>query len=195
MNALLKLACLCLCLAVAGCGGGGNRIEAIYTLSALDSPPVPSGTSAQILVPEPRALSSLATEKIAVKPTALTLSYYPAVALEDTAPKVFQRVLLDTYQNTGRVAAVGLPGESLLINYQIVTEMRAFQAETFEANRARVVIAVKLLNDANGRVLRDRIFTTVVPMGGDAADDAAEGLEAAAQQIATDIVAWTLAAI
>jgi len=181
---------------LAACSGGGStRVEAIYTLTALESPAVPGGTTQQILVPEPRALESLSSSQIPVKPTATTLSYYPAVALEDAAPKVIQRLLLDTFQNTGRVKAVGLPGQSLLINYQVVTEVRAFQAETFGANQARVEISVKLLNDSNGRVIADRIFTTVVPMSGDSAQSAADGLNRAAQTLAADVVAWTLTSI
>lgn len=188
------LLCLCTALALAGCSRG-EQIEAIYQMSALPQPAAPSATTAQILVPEPRALEALATNKIAVKPTAITLSYYPSVALEDSAPKVLQRILLDTFQNTGRVRAVGLPGQSLLINYQVVTEVRAFQAETYEGDRARVEVAVKLLDDSNGRVVRDRIFTTVVPMSGDGAESAAIGLNEAAQRLASDVVAWTLTVI
>ncbi len=189
---------LCMALAfafaLAGCSNS-NKIEAIYQLSAVSSPPAPGGTTAQILVPEPRALEALNSNKIAVKPTAITLSYYPSVALEDSAPKVLQRMLLDTFQNTGRVKAVGLPGQSLLINYQVVTEVRAFQAETYEADRARVEVAVKLLDDSNGRVISDRIFTAVVPMSGDSAEAAAVGINEAAQRLAADVVAWTLTTI
>ena len=195
MSLLVRLSLLILCAAVAGCSGGANRIDAIYTISAREQPPATGATTAQILVPEPRALESLNTNKIAVKPTVLTLSYYPNVALEDSATKVFQKIMLDTFQNTGRVRAVGLPGQSLLINYQVVTEIRAFQAETYEGTRARVEVSAKLLNDSDGRVVRDRIFTTVVPISGDSAEAAAEGLNRAAQQLAADVVEWTLTVI
>lgn len=181
-----------LAFAVAGCIGGGDKIEAIYTLAAVPAPPVSGATSAQILVPEPRALEALSTAKIPVKPTPITLAYYPAVALEDQIPKVLQRMILDTFQNTGRVQAVGLPGESLLINYQVVTEIRAFQAETFGANQARIEVYAKLLDDSNGRVIANRAFAVTVPIGGDAPEEAAEGLNLAAQTLATDVVGWTL---
>jgi cholesterol transport system auxiliary component len=190
-----RLAVLLLAATVAGCVGGGDRIEAIYALEAPTQPPVSGGTSAQILVAEPRALAALNTERIAVRPTALTLSYYPEVAFQDTAPKVLQFILLDTFQNTGRVDAVGLPGQSLLINYQLVTEVRAFQAETFGGDRARIEVAAKLLNDSNGRVVASRVFSTVVPISGDGADAAAEGLNLAVKQIASEMVAWTLTVI
>ncbi|MEM7694312.1 MAG: ABC-type transport auxiliary lipoprotein family protein [Pseudomonadota bacterium] len=192
---MMRLLALTLMAALAGCAGSDNAIEAIYTISADATPAAPSGTTSQLLVPEPRALASLGSNRIAVKPTPITLSYYPSVALEDTAPKVLQRVLLDTFQNTGRVRAVGLPGQSLLINFQVVTEIRAFQVETFGTNRARIEVSAKVLNDSNGRVRADRIFETEVAIPGDGPDQAAEGLNAAAQAISNDIVAWTLATI
>ncbi len=194
MNKFGFIATIACVLGLVGCASG-DKIEAIYELTALDNPPVASATSAQILVPEPAALESLATSKIAVKPTELTLAYYPQVAYQDAAPKVLQRVLLNTFENTGRVHAVGLPGQSLLINYQIVTEVRAFQIETYAGNRARVEVAVKLLDNSTGRVLRTRVFNTVVPIASDDVTVAAEGMNNAARQAALEIVEWTLAAI
>ncbi len=191
----LRAFVLCIAAALGACGGGGEKIEAIYQISAPTAPAIAGATSAQVLLPEPRALAALASNKLPVKPTPITLSYYPSVSLEDTAPKVMQRVMLDTFTNSGRVRAVGLPGQSLLINYQIVTEMRAFQAETYEGNRVRIVMAAKLLNDANGRVLRDEVFTATVPVSSDSAEDAAIGLNAAAEAISRDILDWTLAII
>jgi cholesterol transport system auxiliary component len=188
-------ALLALALASLGAGCAGSKVEAIYELSALPSPAVASGTTKQILVPEPRALDSLASPKIAVKPTALTIAYYPKVQLQDSAPKVLQRVLLDTFQNTGKVKAAGLPGQSLLIDYQIVTDIRAFQVETYGADQAHIEVAAKLLNDANGNVVADRVFTAVVPISGDSAEAAAAGLNAAVQQLALDVVSWTLSSI
>ncbi|RAH99717.1 ABC transporter [Acuticoccus sediminis] len=194
MRRVRAVASLALVLALIGCAGG-DKVEAIYELTALPNPAVASGTTAQILVPEPRALEALSTAKIAVKPTALTLAYYPKVAYQDAAPKVLQRILLDTFENSGRVHAVGLPGQSLLINYQVVTEVRAFQVETYQGNRARVEVAVKLLNDSDGRVLRTRVFDAAVPIGSDDVESAAEGMNAAARQAALEIVDWTLTAI
>jgi cholesterol transport system auxiliary component len=194
MRKIRSILLIGLCLLVAGCGGR-DAIEAIYVLSAPDAPPVQAGTSAQLLVPEPSALEAYATDRIAVKPSPLTLAYYPDVALQDTAPKVLQTILLETFQNTGTVRAVGLPGQSLLINYQIVTEVRAFQAETFGTDQARVSVAVKILDDSNGRVVADRIFSAAVPMPGDGVEDAATALNAAVQDLSTQIVAWTLSVI
>ena len=180
-------------LALGGCAG--DKVEAIYSITAAPEVPAEGATAAQILIPEPAALQSLNTANIAVAPSPNTLSYYEKVAWEDTAPKVFQRVMLATFQNSGRVKATGLPGQSLLINYQIVTELRAFQAETFDADRARVEVAVKLLNDSNGRVLDSRTFEATVPLAGDGPDSASLGLETASRAVAAEVLQWTLSRI
>lgn len=183
------------CLALAGCAGAA-AVEAIYSVAAVETVPgVTGATSAQVLIPEPHALQALNTDKIAVKPTQNTFSYYQKVAWADTAPKLFQALLLQTFQNSGRVKAVGLPGESLLINYQVVTELRAFQVETFGSDRARIEVAVKLLNDSNGRVVDSEVFRAEVPTAGDSVERATVGLEAAGQVIATEILDWTLSRI
>lgn len=152
-------------------------------------------TRAQLLVPKPAALSALDTERIAVKPTAISLAYYDRVAWADTAPKVLQALLLESLQNTGRVGAVGLPGQSLLIDYQLVTEIRDFQAETFAGDRARVSVSVKILDDRNGRVVAERLFEATAPMAGDGPADAVEGVQRAADTLVSDIVAWVLATV
>lgn len=187
---LLVLAALAL-----GACAGGEKIESIYVISAPSAPSAGGATSAQVLVPEPRAVAALSSNRVAVKPTDLTLAYYPSVALQDTVPKVVQRVLLETFQNSGKIHAVGLPGESLLINYQVVTQVRAFQAETFAGDQARVELFVKLLNDTNGRVVANRLFEASVPLKGDTAEDAAVGLNRAAQLVAEDVLAWMLSRI
>ena len=179
---------------LSACAGQGS-VEAIYRLEPLRSVPGAAGTRSQILVPEPRALAAIATERIAVKPTASSMSYYQRVAWADTAPRVFQVLLLESLQNTGRVDAVGLPGQSLLIDYQIVTEVRDFHIETYGADQARVSVSVKILNDRNGRVVAARVFDATVPASGDSVDAAVRGIERAAQTVIADIIEWVLATI
>ncbi len=178
--------------AVSGCAGQ-QGVEAIYRLTPVDAAPGGGSSRAQLLVPVPAALASLDTERIAVKPTPISMSYYERVAWEDTAPRVFQVLLLESLQNTDRVRAVGLPGQSLLIDYQIVTEIRNFHAETFAGDRARVTVSVKILNDRNGRVVAERVFDATVPMGSDAVDDAVRGIEAAAQALIGEMIPFILA--
>ena len=79
-----------LALAVAGCSLFRGPPPVTYELTAPDSiPKLRSGTAAQIMIPEPRALKALDTERVVVA-IGPTISYYPDVQLADRLPKVFQ---------------------------------------------------------------------------------------------------------
>jgi len=176
--------------------GGGNTVKAIYTLSAPDEiRDLRGSSSAQILIATPMALDALNTNLIAVRPGPSTLSYYPDVQWADRLPNVFQAILSNAFENTGRVKAVGLPGQSLLINYQIVTEIRAFQAETAGSDTAVVEVSVKILDDRTGRVRSSRIFSGEQPISGDSVGTAVNGLDKANKAVVDEIVRWTLATI
>ena len=176
--------------------GGGNTVKAIYTLSAPDEiRDLRGSSSAQILIATPMALDALNTNLIAVRPGPSTLSYYPDVQWADRLPNVFQAILSNAFENTGRVKAVGLPGQSLLINYQIVTEIRAFQAETAGSDTAVVEVSVKILDDRTGRVRSSRIFRGEQPISGDSVGTAVNGLDKANKAVVDEIVRWTLATI
>lgn len=180
-------------LAACATFGGGNTVKAIYTLSAPDEiTNLRGSSSAQILIATPMALDALNTNLIAVRPGPSTLSYYPDVQWADRLPNVFQAILSNAFENTGRVKAVGLPGQSLLINYQIVTEIRAFQAETTGSDTAVVEVSVKILDDRTGRVRSSRIFRGEQPISGDSVGTAVNGLDTANKAVVDQIVRWTL---
>ena len=80
----------------------------------------------------------------------------------DTLPNLLQARLVETLQNSGRVRAAALPGQGLLIDYQVVMDIRAFE---FSDEGAVAEFAVKLMDDRNGRVVRTRVVRHVVPVG------------------------------
>lgn len=195
---LRALAVPLLALGLSACAtlGGGSKVEAIYTLHPPKTISDLRGrVTSQVLIAAPTALNAIDTNLIAVQPTPSTLSYYPNVQWADRLPNVFQVVLAEALENTGRVRAVGLPGQSLLINYQIVTEIRAFQAETASADHGLVRVSAKILDDRNGRVVASRIFTATQPMSGDTVGAAVGSLDQANQQVVADMVRWIVATV
>lgn len=183
-------------LSVAGCGGGAAT-KAIYDLNAVATDPGPGRARAgvQILVPEPRALQALNTDSIAVKPTAQTISYYAQVQWADRLPKVLQTRIVQSFEDTGRVHAVGFPGEGLLISYQLPIEIRNFQLESAGAPTAVVEIAAKILDDRNGRVVATRVFRAEARSSGDAVDGAVAAMDVALKQVLDELIGWVVAEI
>ncbi len=183
----------CLTLLLSGCIiGGSTAPNAIFDLSAPADPDVRYQSNAQILIPKPRAIQALATSNIAVVSDGNEISYFPKVVWSDELPNLVQANLVETFENSGRIKAVGLPGEGLLINYQISTEIRAFQLNVSGGRRAIVSIAAKIINDRNGRVVATEIFRAEVPVPSDQPAAAVLGMNSAANAVFTDIAAWVL---
>ncbi|MEE2953231.1 MAG: ABC-type transport auxiliary lipoprotein family protein [Pseudomonadota bacterium] len=164
-----------------------------YEISApsLESA-VRGSTRAQILIPDPTAIKTLDSEKIVVKPTPYTIEYLGGSQWSDRLPRMVQLRLLQAFENTGRVGAVGVPGQGLAIDYQLILEIRRFEIDVVGGRRAIIEISVKALNDRNGTVRRTNIFTATSPVTGASNDDFVAALDRAFNQISRDIVAWTL---
>jgi len=179
---------------VAGCSSlGGSPPPPIYDLTApRDFPGLTGRANVQILVPEPKAVKALDTESMAIKPSPAVITYYGDGQWSDSLPKLVQARLVEAFENSGRVRAIGRPGDGLLIHYQIATEIRAFQLELKGGRRAVIEMMVKILNDKNGHVLATQTFHAEVPSSSDKVDAAVAAMDSAFQEVLVDIVRWVV---
>ena len=169
---------------------------ATFDLSVPESfPGLRAGSSAQILIQEPAALKVLDSERIVVRPSATGVEYMARAQWSDRLPKLVQTRLLQAFENSGRVRAVGRPGEGLLIDYQIVSDIRAFQLSLAEGRTAVVEITGKIVNDRNGRVVAGRRFSARVPTAGESAEAVVAALDRALGEVLVEFVGWTLSRI
>lgn len=168
-----------------------------YDISAPTTFPNLEGNSrAQILILEPSALKVLDSDQIVIKPDDAVVEYLAKSQWADRVPKVVQAKLIETFENTGRVKAVAKPGEGLVIDFQIVTNIRAFQANLGNGvSQAQVAISVKLVSDRSGTVVRSKVFNQVVPLASSGALDVVTAIDSAFDSVARDIVSWTYAGI
>jgi cholesterol transport system auxiliary component len=143
-------------------------------------------------VPRPRALKALDTNYIAVVDRGPVYSYFPKAAWADALPNVVQAKVVQTLQGTGRLRGVGFPGDGLLIDYQLQTELRAFEFHVDGPNRGVVEIAAKLVNDRNGRSVGNRVFRAEAPSGAADVDKAVAALNRAGDQVFAEMAAWIL---
>ncbi|WP_417670840.1 ABC-type transport auxiliary lipoprotein family protein [Roseibium sp.] len=176
---------------LAGCAG--NAPSALYGLSAGSLTQAPGrAKGAQVLVTRPRALKALDTNYIAVVAEGPVYSYFPKAAWTDALPSVVQSKIVETLQGTGRLRGVGFPGDGLLIDYQLQTEVRAFSFHVDGADRGVVEVAAKLVNDRNGRAMGTRVFRAETLAASSSVDHAVRALNASADKVFADMAAWVL---
>lgn len=166
---------------------------ATYDLAGLQTAPAVKGrTSAQVLVPEPFALQTLASQRIVVTRGPL-VAYYPNAQYPDTLPKLVQSRIIQAFEKSRGVRAAGRPGEGLSIDYQLLTNIRAFAFNVTPAGQfAEIEIFAQIMNDRNGKVLESKLFSASVPVAQDTAPSAVNGLNAALDEVLKEMIPWAV---
>ncbi|HUS54053.1 MAG TPA: ABC-type transport auxiliary lipoprotein family protein [Thermohalobaculum sp.] len=100
--------------------------------------------SAQIVIEEPTAASSVNTDRIAIKPNPYQVQYFPQARWVDRAPLLVQTMLLESFENTGKVGAVGRQAIGLSSDYTLLTELREFQAALDGGETGPITVIVQL---------------------------------------------------
>ncbi len=179
---------------LAGCGGGATNDTFDLSVSPAPVTQAPSLKSRQLLVAEPTALKALDSENIVVRLSNSEVQYLAKSQWSDRLPRMVQSKLVEAFQDTGRLGGVGRPGQGLAIDYQVVTDIRAFEVDT-KNNVANIEISVQLLNDRNGTVRAQDVFRASARVSGTGNANFVKALDAAFASASREIVAWTLKAL
>ncbi|WP_174800502.1 ABC-type transport auxiliary lipoprotein family protein [Martelella limonii] len=145
----------------------------------------------QLLVPTPSAIQVLNNRGIVVRLGGSELRYLGGAQWSDQLPLVIQAQLVAGLENTGLFAGVGMPGQGLAIDYQVVVEIREFAIDAAGPGSANVEMSVKLLDDRTGIVRAQQLFSASVPVSSSAASSVLVGaLDDAFTKVQTEIVSW-----
>ncbi|QFU16151.1 ABC-type transport auxiliary lipoprotein family protein [Microvirga thermotolerans] len=187
VRSLLRLSpVVVLAMVAAACSSG--PAPTTYDLSAPTTR-IRGASGVQVLVNEPAALQALSTQQIIVKDASGTITFLGGGQWADNLPRLIQTRLINTFENASQIRGVSRPSSGAVADVQLVSELRRFEVAT-PGNEAVVEIAVKIVNDANGRIVNGRIFRAQVPVAAVDAANAARGLDEALSIVMLDIVRW-----
>lgn len=192
------LAASMLTLGLSGCAvlGGGTPALDTFTLTAPSINPGQKRARLQLLIAEPVALKALDNENIVISPRRDSIEYLKGAQWADRLPRVVQARLAEGFQRSGHFAGVGRPGEGLAIDYQVTSDIRRFEIDVSRGNVAVVELYVRLLNDRNGTVKAEKSFVATVPFSASTGNAAyISALDKAFDQVGSEIVSWTIAAL
>ena len=173
-------------LLLAGCGGG--PAPTTYDLSAPRDFGRIGGGGGVLIVAQPTAVQALDSDRLIVKDSSGALSFLGGAQWADRVPNLVQTRLIQTFENGSRIAAVGRPGERIVPDFQLNTDIRAFNIDT-ASGQAVVEITAKLIGDRTGKVQRAKLFSARVPAGAEGAG-AAQALDQALSQVLIQIARW-----
>ena len=191
-------------VALGGCAGLGTLQQAskpndLYLLT-------PKSTFAsslpriqmQIVVEEPTATAAVNTDQIAVQPTPLQVQYLPRARWVDRAPLIVQALLVESYENSGKVAAVGRSTVGLRADYIIVPDLREFQgivtAETENSKTVRVDVRmnIKIVDAFEDKIIASSSFQENVVSASDQTPDLVNAFDLALGRAMRDSVEWSV---
>ena len=178
---------LLLAATAAGCLGGGSAAPTAFDLTAPRGRQ-PGALLGQLVVGEPVGIQVYNSERIVVRQGS-SLTYLAGAQWTDTLPRLLQSRVIQAFENSSRIRAVGRPGERLTADRQLNLEIRAFEVDTARAE-AVVEITGKLVNDQTGKIALARTFEARVPVTVVDGPNAAASLDAALQRVLVDVVVW-----
>lgn len=173
--------------------GGQTTLYGLSSTSRVDGDAPQVGW--QLAIESFSSPASLDTVNIATQRSAGTIDYFSGVAWTDRAPAMIQRLLVESFQDSGRIVGVGREVHAMRADYQLRCELRDFQAEVLDDDR--VPTGVVRIGCALVRLPERRIVSQATH--GDRRQASAMGFDAAVRaidqalgQTMAEIVGWTL---
>ncbi len=160
-----------------------------FDLSAPTTVKAARSSHTQLAISEPLTVQALDSDRLIVKDSNGSISYLPSGQWADRLPRLVQTRLIQTFENASRLGKVNRPGDRIVADQQLNTEIRDFQIES-ATGEAVVSVSAKIVNDRTGRIVAARIFSARVPAQAIEADKAALHLDEALSRVLTDIVIW-----
>lgn len=148
----------------------------------------------QLSVSRPTANRMLDTNRIAVSPTPGLLQVYKGAAWTDAAPDLLQRAVVEGFEDSGKITAVGRQATAVRADYLLLLDMRhdeAVYADPAAPPRATLEINAKLI-DASGHVVATHTFSQSTPASSTAVPAVVQAFDTALTALTRELVGWTL---
>ncbi|GHS79467.1 hypothetical protein PAGU2196_03010 [Pseudomonas sp. PAGU 2196] len=144
---------------------------------------------------KPLASEVLAGPRITVIPHGDVVSSYKGARWSDAVPVLLRNRLLDGFQRDGQVQRLSADDSNLQADYELAGELQAFQSEYRPDGAVEVVIRydARLVQGRSQRILASKRFEIRRPLADKQVAAVVAGFGAASDQLAGQVVAWTVA--
>ena len=189
-----------LALTVSGCGAGSflTKIETPPNLYRL-TPKSTFGDDLrpvnwQLVVDIPVAPAGINTPRIALMRNAVQVEYYANSNWTDRAPLMLQGLIVESFENSNMITAVGRQSVGLRSDFVLLVEMREFQMEYYDGftPSAHVRINCKLVEMPDRLIVANESFEATEPAKADTLLEIVDAMDVALGKVLKGVVRWTL---
>ena len=105
-----------------------------------------------------------------------------------------QTLMIESFENSNSIVAVGRDAVSLRADFVLKTELREFQVEYFgePSPRAHIAITARLVQLPRRAIIGSKSFESIVPVTTDTLDDIVSAFDEALGKVLRRLVIWTL---
>lgn len=170
----------------------------VFTLPPL---PAPAATRSAATLPltvrvaRPVGSVRLDGKALLVVPAANRLSVYKGARWSDAVPELVRARLLEALRVDGRIAALSSDQFRLAADYELSSDLLAFQAEYVgdEAVEAVFSLNVRLVRREGRRIVAMREFSVRQPVAGTAVEAVVAAFGDGSAQLSAEVVDWAVA--
>ncbi len=200
------LALMIAALLLSACGGllpGSGPPPKLYRLTPKSTfdPYLPT-VAWQLVISPPAAQGAIDTTRIALAPSATRIEYYADAGWTDRMPLMLQALVLESFENSDRIVAVGRRAIGLRSDYELRIDVREFQAEYYNHPGqpqscagppvcVDVIVNAKLIYTPRRTIVATRDFSGYAPSEDDVVG-VVEAFDEALGSVLKDVVGWTL---
>ncbi len=191
-------ALIVLALPLVGCGGilpKKEPLEIVAPQVHVAPDPAWPQVAWQLTIARPSADDMLDSRRIAVSPAPGHIEVYKGAAWTNTAPDVVQTAVVQAFEDSGKILAVGRQTSGLRTDYSLLLDMRDYQAVYHDAAgppEVTLTISAKLIDYASSRAIASHTFHQVSLAAGTSVAAVAQAFDTALGALVHDLVGWTL---
>jgi len=153
-----------------------------------------SRVPAQVLVSTPLASAALDSDRIALSRSAASLDFYADAQWADRVPFLVQAAIIQAFEQSGTLPAIGPDTGDLRPDFVINTEIRDFEAaydSPTGAPKAVVRLQVKLVKMPDRRIVAETMVAGEAPAMANTLAEIVPAFDAALGAALRDLVMWT----
>jgi cholesterol transport system auxiliary component len=193
IRAIVLVGAITLLGGCAAIGGPKTEVKVYAPASSVTVDPSWPALDWHLSIGTSAANQMLDSSRIAVRPTPDRFQVYKGAAWADDAPELLQTALVEGFEDSGKLPAVGRFGGGARGDAGLLVEVRAFETIYTDGRPEAVIeVQVRLVQFRGGGTVGAKRFRQAIPGASPEVDDMVAAFGTAMSAITTNIVGWTL---
>lgn len=141
----------------------------------------------------PTANGHLSKRPIVVIPAGNQIQVYASSVWNNPPPILLRDRLQDAFRSNGQLSSLSTDEKILFADYEIDSDLRAFQSEYRNGNPVIVIVLdVRLIDVATRRILSEQLFAAEQVSSGTSVENVVTAFGRSADQVTQQIVEWVI---